>query len=80
MNRKELYDEVKALNLQEEIRAKYRKNYTNCTNEELQSIIDEINNSISVVDITECPLYKLVEILAKKNILLQSEVDAIMND
>ena len=93
MNRKELYAKVKELNLQEEIKKKYGENYTRVSNAELAFIIasykkvekpkSETKVSISTVAkestaATEsCKCDKLIEVLKKKHILLNSEVDYI---
>lgn len=81
MKRAQLYNEIKNLNLQEEVKAVTGDNYTRATNEQLKAIIDkavaglkkpkEVKNNVAFI--------KLVEILSKKKILLVSEVDAIMN-
>lgn len=89
MNRKQLYYEIASLNLKEVAKNKYNKNYTQCSNEELQRVVDEASAKIKKLqnkntDTSKClgtkcnQLYKLVEILAKKKILLNSEVYAIM--
>lgn len=80
MNRKQLYEEIVSLNLQEEVKAKYGKNYTMCSNAALQAIVDEVHTSMYAADAAQCgyrSLQALVEILAKKNILLKSEVEKI---
>lgn len=84
MNRKQLYNEIVSLGLQGEVKAAYGKNYTVCTNEELQKIIKAahrvLEDTVKISFATTCgPVYKLVDILAKKKILLKSEVDLILN-
>lgn len=81
MKRAQLYNEIKNLNLQDEVKAVTGDNYTRATNAQLKSIIDnavaglkkpkEVKSNIAFI--------KLVEVLSKKKILLTSEVDAIMN-
>lgn len=78
MNRKQLYNEITSLGLQEEVKSRYGKNYTQCSNEQLNAIIVDVHNSMST-EIDSCSFKKLVDILAKKKILLKSEVNAIMN-
>lgn len=78
MNRKQLYNEITSLGLQEEVKSRYGKNYTQCSNENLQKLVDEVHMNIPT-EVGESSFKKLVEILAKKKILLKSEVDAIMN-
>lgn len=77
MNRKQLYNEITSLGLQDEVKARYGKNYTMCSNACLQKVIDEVRASVAPVA-PDCAFNKLVDILAKKKILLKSEVDAIM--
>lgn len=88
MNRKQLYNEITSLGLQKEVKSRYGKNYTQCSNEDLQKLVDEIHKvmdeisnlkGISVEQVVYNRLIALVEILAKKKILLKSEVDTIMN-
>ena len=93
MNRKELYAKVKELNLQEKIKDQFGENYTRVSNAELAFIIANYNKvenpksetkvSISKVakestvatESSKCD--KLIEVLKKKHILLNSEVDYI---
>ena len=93
MNRKELYAKVKELNLQEKIKEQFGENYTRVSNAELALIIanykkvekpkNETKVSISKVakESTEatksCKCDKLIEVLKKKHILLNSEIDYI---
>lgn len=79
MNRKELYAEIKSLNLQEEVKNRFGDNYTRISNADLQALVDEIHASMNRQHKSVHALDKLVEILAKKKILLKSEIDAIMN-
>ena len=80
MTRKELYNEIKSLGLQDEVKAVTGDNYTRATNAQLQAIV---NNAVASLKPVGCEVAlqfnKLVEILAKKKILLKSEVSAIMN-
>lgn len=93
MNRKELYAKVKELNLQEKIKEQFGENYTRVSNAELALIIanykkvekpkNETKVSISTVakestattESGKCD--KLIEVLKKKHILLNSEIDYI---
>lgn len=93
MNRKELYAKVKELNLQEKIKEQFGENYTRVSNAELALIItnykkvekpkNETKVSISTVakkstvvtESSKCD--KLIEVLKKKHILLNSEIDYI---
>lgn len=83
MNRKQLYNEITSLGLQDEVKARYGKNYTQCSNTDLQKVVDEVHKDLDKLHSGGCGLNcdsicKLVDILAKKKILLKSEVDAIM--
>ena len=87
MNRKELYAKVKELNLQEEIKNKYGDNYTRVCNAGLEAIIAKHTTKLSkpsrssAKGVTEscvkCKCDKLIEVLKKKHILLNSEVTYI---
>lgn len=79
MNRKQLYNEITSLGLQDEVKSRYGKNYTQCSNEALQKLVDEVHKGMNAAHTGCNSLNKLVEILAKKKILLKSEVTAIMN-
>ena len=93
MNRKELYAKVKELNLQGKIKEQFGDNYTRVSNAELAFIIASYNkvekpNSETKVSISKVAKEstvatesskcdKLIEVLKKKHILLNSEVDYI---
>lgn len=79
MNRKELYNEIKSLGLQDEVKAVTGDNYTRASNEQLKAIIDNAVAGLKCSNVNNSALNKLVEILAKKKILLKSEVNAIIN-
>lgn len=72
MTRKELYKEIVALNLQEEVKKTFGDNYTRVSNIKLQSFIDDVHASLDSEG--ECCFMRLIEVLAKKKILLKSEV------
>lgn len=78
MNRKQLYNEITSLGLQEEVKSRYGKNYTQCTNEQLSAVVVDAHNSMPT-EVGPSSFQRLVDILAKKKILLKSEVEAIMN-
>ena len=93
MNRKELYAKVKELNLQEKIKEQFGENYTRVSNAELALIIDSYNKvekpksetKVSISKVAKestiatksCKCDKLIEVLKKKHILLNSEIDYI---
>lgn len=84
MNRKQLYNEITSLGLQEEVKSRYGKNYTMCSNADLQKLVDEVHRDLNEshregLNTVCSSICKLVDILAKKKILLKSEVEAIMN-
>lgn len=80
MSRKELYAKVKELNLQEEIKKKYGDNYTRVGNTKLEAIIAKhtaktpTTGRVKVGCNKGCKCDKLIEVLKKKHILLDSEV------
>ena len=80
MSRKELYAKVKELNLQEEIKKKYGDNYTRVGNTELEAIIAKHTAKAPTTVVVKggcgksCKCDKLIEVLKKKHILLDSEV------
>ena len=83
MSRKELYAKVKELNLQEEIKKKYGDNYTRVDNTKLEAIIAKhtaktlTTGGIKGSCNKSCKCDKLIEVLKKKHILLDSEVTYI---
>lgn len=79
MSRKELYAKVKELNLQGEIKKKYGDNYTRVDNTKLEAIIAKHTAKTSTTEVKggcgkSCKCNKLIEVLKKKHILLDSEV------
>lgn len=91
MNRKEVYEVIKKMNLQEVVKKIYNKNYTNVPTDALLQVIANAQSFIPSqveedgfdIGFEPCALdYKintLVDILFKKRLLLKSEVKAIMN-
>ena len=93
MDRKELYREITSLNLQDEVKATYGKNYTNCTSAQLAAVVSGATKGLEEAmnlspikreesiptEIEPSSFEKLVKILRKKRLLLDSEVDEIMN-
>jgi hypothetical protein len=78
LDRKQLYNDIINLNLRDEVKSTYGKNYTVCSNEQLKAVLDKAVAALEPVSaVGASPFNKLVEILAKKKILLKSEVDAI---
>lgn len=91
MTRKEAYELIKKMNLQETVKNVYGVNYTNVSTDNLIKVIDKsiVQSKINDANIEEeweiefepCNLQDkfntLVDILYKKRILLKSEVSAI---
>lgn len=91
MTRKEAYELIKKMNLQEVVKNVYGVNYTNVSTDNLIKIIDKsiVQSKLNDANIEEeweiefepCGLHDkfntLVDILYKKRILLKSEVSAI---
>ena len=99
MERKEAYEQIKKLGLQEKCKVQFGKNFTQCKTNELEYIIDSFNkNKVKAVTevITEVKpveattkaiakteepnnsFYKLLAILRKRHILLESDVKEIL--
>lgn len=99
MERKEAYEQIKKLGLQEKCKVQFGKNFTQCKTNELEYIIDQFNKTkIKVVTEVETEVkpvkattkatakteepkdsfYKLLAILRKRHILLESDVKEIL--
>ena len=99
MERKEAYEQIKKLGLQEKCKVQFGKNFTQCKTNELEYIIDRFNkNKVKAVTevvtkvkptkattefaaTTEDPkdtFYKLLAILRKRHILLESDIKEIL--
>lgn len=87
MDRKELYKDIISLNLQEEIKSVFGKNFTQVSNEKLQEFLNKTHCSIKEAlepgnkpedTWVNNPVVTLVNILHKKRILLDSEVKEIL--
>ena len=92
MERKEAYEQIKKLGLQEECKKEFGKNFTQCKTSELEAIINaaKIRNKAKVkytkattktTTKTEEPkdsFNKLLAILRKRHILLESDVKEIL--
>ena len=77
MTRKELYRKIKELNLQDEVKKVYGDNYTRVGNIELAHVIQSAQLASNIAkNITKnnCKCDKLIEVLKKKHILLDSEI------
>ena len=92
MERKEAYEQIKKLGLQEECKKKYGKNFTQCKTGELEAVIKTAKVGVEAevkatkttteaVTKTEEPkdaFYKLLAILRKRHILLESDIKEIL--
>jgi predicted component of viral defense system (DUF524 family) len=84
--RQQYYAYIKAHKLEEGFKRVYGKAYINCSNEILKLVIDahkEKETSKSKESSTECTylhkVNKLIQVLSRKRILLQSELEEINN-
>ncbi len=82
MDRKELYTEIKKYNLEDKIKQLYGRNYTQVSSEKLESVIECNKNLKGKIDnketiVSKDKVTRLIEVLAKKRILLKSEVEYI---
>ena len=92
MERKEAYEQIKKLGLQEECKKRFGKNFTRCKTNELEVVIKtakvEVGTkvkatkaTIEAITKTEEPkdcFYKLLAILRKRHILLESDIKEIL--
>ena len=95
MERKEAYEQIKKLGLQEECKKKYGKNFTQCKTNELEVIISaakkkeskagtEVKTAEATTEATtktvesKDSFNKLLDILKKRHILLESDVKDIL--
>lgn len=83
MTRKEMFAQINKLGLQDKVMEKYGKNYTIVSNKGLMKVIeDALDNHSSCScnsNSSSSKLDKLITILHKKHILLDSEVKVIMD-
>ena len=92
MERKEAYEQIKKLGLQEECKKQFGKNFTQCKTNELEAVIKaakvgvgaEVKPTKATTEFaatTEEPkdcFYKLLAILRKRHILLESDIKEIL--
>ena len=93
MERKEAYEQIKKLGLQEECKKKFGKNFTQCKTNELEAVIKAAKVKVGTkVKTTKAAskttikigepkdsFYKLLAILKKRHILLESDVNEILS-
>ena len=92
MERKEAYEQIKKLGLQEECKKQFGKNSTQCKTSELEAVIKTVKVGVGTkvkatkatnefAATTEEPkdvFYKLLAILRKRHILLESDILEIL--
>ena len=92
MERKEAYEQIKKLGLQEECKKKFGKNFTQCKTSELEVIIrvakvgvgtkvkttKAASKTTITIEESENSFSKLLTILRKRHILLESHVNEIL--
>ena len=92
MERKEAYEQIKKLGLQEECKTLFGKNFTQCKTSELEAVIKTVKVGVGAeVKTTKAAtefaaytkepkdsFYKLLAILKKRHILLESDVKEIL--
>ena len=97
MERKEAYEQIKKLGLQEECKKQFGKNFTQCKTSELEYLIDRflvkeagtevvaeaksvetVDEDTTKVEEPKDAFYKLLAILRKRHILLESDILEIL--
>ena len=92
MERKEAYEQIKKLGLQEECKKKYGKNFTQCKTNELEAVINAAKvkvgtkvkttkaapKTVTKTEESKDSFYKLLAILRKRHILLESDFKEIL--
>ena len=92
MERKEAYEQIKKLGLQEECKKKFGKNFTQCKTSELEAVIKAAKVRVEtkvkttkaaskIVTKTKEPkdsFYKLLDILMRRHLLLEADVNEIL--
>ena len=92
MERKEAYEQIKKLGLQEECKKKFGKNFTQCKTSELEAVIKAFKVGVGAkVKTTKATsktatktkepkdsFYKLLDILMRRHLLLEADVNEIL--
>ena len=92
MERKEAYEQIKKLGLQEQCKKKYGKNFTQCKTNELEAVIKAAKVGVGAkvkttkaasktttkVEEPKDSFNKLLAILRKRHILLEADVKEIL--
>ena len=92
MERKEAYEQIKKLGLQEECKKKFGKNFTQCKTSELEVIIRVAKVGVGTkvkttkaaskttikIEEPKGPFSKLLDILMRRHLLLEADVKEIL--
>ena len=92
MERKEAYEQIKKLGLQEECKKQFSKNFTQCKTSELEVVIKaakvkvgtKVKTTKATTEFAACTkepkdaFNKLLAILRKRHILLESDIKEIL--
>lgn len=76
-DRKELMAYIKANHLEDECKTQYGKNYTNCSNDQLEHLIDAVKASL--MDDESTPFTRLIDVLYKNSIISDDDIKYINN-
>lgn len=79
MTRKDLYAQVKKLDLVSYIKTHYGKNFTNCTNDELSLAIQQHTNNCIVTSPLENKFRKLAFMLYYKKVISKKELESLID-
>ena len=92
MERKEAYEQIKKLGLQEECKKMYSKNFTQCKTSELEAVIKAFKVGVGTkvkttkaaskttikIEEPKSPFNKLLDILMRRHLLLEADVNEIL--
>ena len=91
MERKEAYEQIKKLGLQEECKKKFGKNFTQCKTSELEAVIKAFKVGVGAKVKTKAAskttikigesgdsFSKLLDILMRRHLLLEADVNEIL--
>lgn len=92
MERKEAYEQIKKLGLQEECKKKFGKNFTQCKTSELEAVIKAFKVGVGTkvkttkaaskttikIEEPKSPFNKLLDILMRRHLLLEADVNEIL--
>ena len=92
MERKEAYEQIKKLGLQEECKKKFGKNFTQCKTSELEAVIKAFKVGVGTkvkttkaaskttikIEEPKDSFYNLRDILMRRHLLLEADVNEIL--